>query len=156
MALTIAKNFEGKWALTDTEANTVELFRSRTSADAKRTILINQRNAADLKARQDWAAAMPQESKDRIDWAIKDAERHLENAEERVKLAAARIKEKMEGVLMSMERGWYPNSLGELQGQGPDFDRLCGELSRARHETRAIKSLFKYAFGQENNDDTAK
>jgi hypothetical protein len=150
MALTIEKNADGKWALTDTEANTVELFRSRTGADAKRTVLFNRRDAADLKARQDWAAAMPQASKDSVDHAIKDAERRLVDAEDRVKRGAVRIKERMESVLAGMERGRYPNCLGELQFSGVEFDRLCGELDRAKHELVAVQDVFKHAFGRED------
>lgn len=54
------------------------------------------------------------------------AERHdLEDIRQRLDRAANRLAERMQHVQDALARGYTVNSLGEVQGQGLDVDRLC-------------------------------
>lgn len=69
--------------------------------------------------------------------SIKDAEvnerllfsllRRAENAKGRLLDSAAHVQRKMERIIKDINEGSTINSLGELQGSGPEVDRLCGE-----------------------------
>ena len=76
---------------------------------------------------------------DRLADLLRDASRDYDRLLEKLDTQAEWIADKMGRLRASIARSRETdpstlsvNDLGELQGQGPELDRLCGEVSRQR------------------------
>jgi len=65
-----------------------------------------------------------------IDWAIIDAERALESAKEQFLDACKSLQDRLERAVRTVEQGYKPNSLGEVQGAGLDVDRYAAIIDQ--------------------------
>ncbi len=85
----------------------------------------------------------------RTDHALEDANRKEEYAREKLTNAARSMSERMAELVVKLgEHDAIINSLGELQGRGPDLDRMCAELCSAQDHVKAIK----YIIGDEGGN----
>jgi hypothetical protein len=86
----------------------------------------------------------------RVGYALQDAQRQVEYSQERLTNAARSMSERMAELANKVknEPTAVINSLGELQGRGPDLDRLCAEFESAKDHVKAIK----YIIGDEGGN----
>ncbi len=83
------------------------------------------------------------ETEKRIAYALEDAERKEEYAKEKLTSAVRNIAERMAYLADRLEQDetLVVNSLGELQGRGPNLDRLCAGHAMAQDHVKAIKYI---------------
>lgn len=83
---------------------------------------------------------------------LADAGRDYDRLLEKLDTQAGWIAEKMQRLRASIERSRETdpstlsvNGLGELQGQGPELDRLCSEVSAQRQHLRRLSEVLGVA-----------
>ena len=70
-----------------------------------------------------------------------DTTREYESARERLARQLEFIRTQVDQAIGQMNAGQLPNSMGVLQGNGVETDRLCGELARSRQAAVASQKL---------------
>ncbi len=93
------------------------------------------------------AAAINPDS-DRLADLLRDTSRSYDSLLEKLETQAGWIADTMERLRASIVRSRETdpsalslNGLGELQGQGPELDRLCGEVSAQRDLVRRLSEV---------------
>jgi len=70
-----------------------------------------------------------------------DATRRYETARGNLAVQIEYLRRELDRAVERMNDGDCPNSLGILQGNGVEVDRLCGELARTREAAAAAQKL---------------
>ena len=70
-----------------------------------------------------------------------DATRRYETARGNLAVQIEFLRRELDRAVGRMNEGDCPNSLGILQGNGVEVDRLCGELARTREAAAAAQRL---------------
>jgi hypothetical protein len=93
-------------------------------------------------------AASINPSPDRLAGLLHDANREYEEALSKLDCQAGWIIEKMQRLQASIARSRQTdpsalsvNAIGELQGQGPELDRLCGTVCAKRQQARRLTEV---------------
>lgn len=93
-------------------------------------------------------AAAINPSPDRLAGLLHDSNREYEEALSKLDCQAGWIIEKMQRLKASIARSRETdpsalsvNAIGELQGQGPELDRLCGTVCAKRQQVRRLTEV---------------
>lgn len=86
---------------------------------------------------------MDAKNQEQIQYAIQDAAREVEYARDRLVLAMRGLAERMTRCANNLvqDPGFIVNSLGEVQGQGGEVDRMCALFAAKKEELVRMERL---------------